>query len=311
MTAASRRRRPSPSPSTASDEGGGGGGTTNDVPEITSGSAFTVAENTTAVGTVTASDSDDTPVYAIAGGADAFLFNIDATTGALSFKAAPDFEEPGDADGNNVYQVTVSASDGDASDTETLTVNVTNEGGVTIKGSKKKDTIGDSKTVKGQAMPTGEEDTITGKGKNDKLHGLGGNDILDGGKGKDKLYGDDGDDRLIGGKMNDKLTGGAGEDSFVFNAKLKDNVDKVKDFQAGIDTIVLDDKVFKKLSPGPLSVEEFVVGKKAKDGDDHVIYNQKNGQLLYDQDGKGGKDALLFAKVDKGLDLDAGDFLVI
>ncbi len=108
--------------------------------------------------------------------------------------------------------------------------------------------------------------------------------------------------------MNDKLTGGSGEDSFIFNTKLKDNIDKVKDFQAGIDSFVLDDKVFKKLSPGPLSVEEFVVGSKTKDGDDHIIYNQKNGQLLYDQDGKFGKDAFLFAKVDKGLDLDAGDF---
>ncbi len=95
------------------DETGGG---TNDVPEITSASTFTVAENTASVGTVTASDSDDTPVYAIAGGDDAFLFTIDATTGALSFKAAPDFEEPADADGNNTYEVTVSASDGTDSD---------------------------------------------------------------------------------------------------------------------------------------------------------------------------------------------------
>ncbi len=142
-------------------------------------------------------------------------------------------------------------------------------------------------------MPTGEEDTITGKGKNDKLSGLGGNDTLDGGKG------------------NDTLTGGEGHDSFVFNAKLTDNVDKVIDFQAGLDTIVLDDKVFKKLSPGPLAVEEFVVGKKAKDGDDHVIYNQKNGQLLYDQDGKGGHDAVVFAKNEQGSRPRRVDFLVI
>ena len=77
-------------------------------------------------------------------------------------------------------------------------------------------------------------------------------------------------------------------------------VDKVMDFQAGIDTIVLDDKVFKKLSPGPLSVEEFAVGKKAKEGSDHVIRNQKKGPLLQDQDGKGGKDALLFRQARQG-----------
>ena len=56
---------------------------------------------------------------------------------------------------------------------------------------------------------------------------------------------------------------------------------------------------------------EFVVGKQAKDGSDHIIYNQKNGQLLYDHDGKGGKDAVVFAKIQKGLDIDASDFLVI
>ena len=107
------------------------------------------------------------------------------------------------------------------------------------------------------------------------------------------------------------LAGGKGNDSFVFNAKLKENVDKVVDFQAGVDTILLDDKMFKKLSPGELPADAFVVGKKAKDGSDHVIYNKKNGQLLFDADGKGGKDAVVVAKLSKGLDLDADDFLVI
>ncbi len=284
----------------------------NVAPVITSASAFKVAENTTAVAGIMATDADgDTPVFSIASGADAFLFKIDASTGALSFKSAPDFEEPGDSDGNNVYEVAVRASDGAASDTETLTITVTDEDGVVIKGSKKKDVVNDGTTAKGQPTATGEEDTITGKGGNDKLHGAGGNDRIDGGKGNDKLFGDEGDDWLVGGKGNDKLTGGVGEDSFVFNYKLKDNLDKVKDFETGIDTIVLDAKVFKKLSPGPLAVEEFVLGKKAKDELDHVIYNRKQGLLLYDQDGKGGKDASIFAKIGKGLDLDAGDFLVI
>jgi serralysin len=33
-------------------------------------------------------------VYSIAGGADAALFTINASTGALAFVAAPDFEAP-------------------------------------------------------------------------------------------------------------------------------------------------------------------------------------------------------------------------
>ena len=40
-------------------------------------------------------------------GADAGLFVIDARTGALSFKQAPEFETRRDADGNNRYEVTV------------------------------------------------------------------------------------------------------------------------------------------------------------------------------------------------------------
>lgn len=49
--------------------------------------------------------------YSIKGGADAAKFNIDATTGALTFKAAPDFEKPGDANADNVYEVDVCATD--------------------------------------------------------------------------------------------------------------------------------------------------------------------------------------------------------
>ena len=86
---------------------------TNDAPVITSSATFTVAENTTAVGTVTSSDADGgTPSYAITGGADAARFSIDAGTGVLRFVSAPDHEAAGDADADNVYQLTVSVDDG-------------------------------------------------------------------------------------------------------------------------------------------------------------------------------------------------------
>ena len=55
-------------------------------------------------------------------GADGSLFEI-AAGGELSFKAAPDYESPGSANGSNVYQVTVNASD-DAN-TGSLAVTVT------------------------------------------------------------------------------------------------------------------------------------------------------------------------------------------
>ena len=62
--------------------------------------------------------------YSIIGGADAAGFAIDATTGALSFVAAPDFEAPTDADGDNVYDVTVQVSDGTLTDSQAIAVTV-------------------------------------------------------------------------------------------------------------------------------------------------------------------------------------------
>ncbi len=113
----------------------------NQPPVITSNggtetAAITVAENATAVTVVTATDpdADTTITYAIDGGVDAALFRIDASTGALRFIDAPDFEARGDADGNNLYEVIVSASDGLTSDVQTLAIAVTDiaEGSGTV-----------------------------------------------------------------------------------------------------------------------------------------------------------------------------------
>jgi hypothetical protein len=88
-----------------------------------------VAENTTAVTTVTATDPDaGQPLsYSIGGGADASKFTINAHTGALSFVTAPNFEAPTDAGHNNVYDVIVQTWDsyGDI-DTQALSVSVQN-----------------------------------------------------------------------------------------------------------------------------------------------------------------------------------------
>ncbi len=55
--------------------------------------SLNVAENATAVTTVTATDVDGPSLtYSIAGGSDAAMFTINASTGALSFVAAPDYE---------------------------------------------------------------------------------------------------------------------------------------------------------------------------------------------------------------------------
>ena len=58
--------------------------------------------------------------------ADAALFNIDATTGVVTFKSSPNYEAPGDAGGNNVYDITVGASDGTVTTTKDVAISVTN-----------------------------------------------------------------------------------------------------------------------------------------------------------------------------------------
>ncbi|HIV72895.1 MAG TPA: cadherin domain-containing protein [Candidatus Aquabacterium excrementipullorum] len=103
----------------------------NDAPVITSNgggtsASISVAENATPVTTVTATDVDSSGlVYSISGGADAARFTINSSTGALTFITAPNFEAPTDADGNNVYDVIVQVSDGALTDTQTLSVTVT------------------------------------------------------------------------------------------------------------------------------------------------------------------------------------------
>ena len=108
--------------------GGGGGGYGNNPPTITnSTSVYSAVENQTAAFAVTASDSDgDTLSYSISSGIDASMFDV-STSGNVTFNAAPDFESPADSNSDNVYQLTVSVSDGTASDSMAFEVTVTND----------------------------------------------------------------------------------------------------------------------------------------------------------------------------------------
>src|SRR5262249_4290070 len=78
---------------------------------------------------VTATDSDsalNVLSFSIAGGADAGRFTIDSATGALSFLAAPGFENPQDSGADNIYDVKRKVSDGTNIDTQAIAVTVTN-----------------------------------------------------------------------------------------------------------------------------------------------------------------------------------------
>ena len=89
--------------------------TGNTAPVITSVAAVNFAENGTGIAyTTTATDIDagQTKTYSLeTGGVDNAKFTINATTGAVSFIASPDFELPTDAGGNNIYDIKVKVCD--------------------------------------------------------------------------------------------------------------------------------------------------------------------------------------------------------
>jgi Divergent InlB B-repeat domain/FG-GAP-like repeat len=88
--------------------------------------AISVVENQTVVTDVDATDANGDPLnYSIAGGVDRAKFSIDAATGVLSFLSAPDYENPTDANADNVYEVVVLVDDGFLYDAQTISVTVT------------------------------------------------------------------------------------------------------------------------------------------------------------------------------------------
>jgi hypothetical protein len=101
----------------------------NTAPQIITAGTVTVDENTIGVVDVDSVDDGDGEggglSYAVSGGVDAALFTVDATTGALRFAAAPDFEAPGNADGDGLYRVEVTVTDEDGlSDVQSFEVRV-------------------------------------------------------------------------------------------------------------------------------------------------------------------------------------------
>ncbi|HZV38665.1 MAG TPA: PQQ-dependent sugar dehydrogenase [Pseudoxanthomonas sp.] len=110
--------------------GNGGGGTpppmSNRAPVFTAPGTATVAENTAGVFyTATATDADGNALtFSLSGGVDRNRFQI-TSAGGLSFVPAPDFEVPGDANRDNIYQIDLAVSDGMASATLSLSVTVT------------------------------------------------------------------------------------------------------------------------------------------------------------------------------------------
>ncbi|NND98744.1 MAG: DUF11 domain-containing protein, partial [Pirellulaceae bacterium] len=104
---------------------------TDDAPSIVSSPNASVAENQLSAIDVQSTDDDTVPAeasltYSLSGTVDDFLFDIDQNTGVVSFVAAPDFENPGDAGGDNAYEIQVTVIDGGGlSDSQNIVITVT------------------------------------------------------------------------------------------------------------------------------------------------------------------------------------------
>ena len=93
--------------------------------EVSGPAAMDYAENgTAAVATYSATDPESATITWSLEGDDAALFDL-SSGGVLTFGSPPDYENPTDADPDNVYKVAVKASDGTNEDTLDVTVTVT------------------------------------------------------------------------------------------------------------------------------------------------------------------------------------------
>jgi serralysin len=200
-----------------------------------------------------------------------------------------------DAGGNDTLDLSgfttpsrIDLAPGSYSDADAMTKNISIAIGVTIEN----------------AIGGFGNDSITGNSVANMLKGNGGNDTISGLAGNDKLH---------GGLGNDTLTGGSGNDQFVFDTLLnaKSNVDRITDFYVPGDQIVLENSIFTKLASGSLAASAFMIGSKALDVLDRIIYDSNSGALYYDADGSGQGSAVQFAWLSPKLALTAADFLVV
>ena len=124
--------------SSSSSRGGGAGGSgiviiryTPDTtaPTFTSSSTFSAAENIATSATAATIQVSESATVTISSGADAARFNItrsETDTAIIKFNISPDFETPADVGGNNVYEITLTATDAASNaGTQSITITVT------------------------------------------------------------------------------------------------------------------------------------------------------------------------------------------
>ncbi len=233
-------------------------------------------------------------------------FGVEATATSVGATDGPMIDNSGAIDGG-VVGIVISVLAG-------VKASIVNQPGGTIKG-------GTYAIVNSAGSLLVENH---GKIKGDILGFTGKEKIVNDGQIKGGVYLDAGNDtfknaggtagRVHGGPGNDTLIAGPHTDKFVFDTALNavTNVDRVKHFDPGTDQLFLSKSIFAALSGlGTLTSAEFHKGTSAHDLDDRIIYDKHSGALYYDADGNVGAAEVQFAKLDKGLNLHASDFIVI
>lgn len=97
-------------------------------PTITTLAAQSLEESERDVATMAAT-GDATITWSITGGDDAAFFEIDEDTGELTMPGSADYENPEDDGANNVYEVEVTATNGEGDDDLAMSITITDEGG--------------------------------------------------------------------------------------------------------------------------------------------------------------------------------------
>lgn len=129
----------------------------SEAPVFNTESEIDVAENATLVSSLTASDedADDELTYSIVDGADKDLFTLAGQD--LSFASAPNFESSEDVDSDNVYEVTVRASDGTNETDLSLIVSVTDMSEAPVFITSNEATVSENTTLVAMLEATDED----------------------------------------------------------------------------------------------------------------------------------------------------------
>jgi S-layer protein len=161
--------------------------------------------------------------------------------------SAPDATAAGGAAVKHVFTALTAA--------DATSINVTGNNGLTITaatGSTKVTSFDASAVAGNGAADTAANLAVTYASLNTtataavSIKGGAGDDVLSGNAGIDTIVGNAGIDNITGGANQDVLTGGAGADRFHYGLKATTtgaagvNVDKITDFVAGTDKIVID-----------------------------------------------------------------------